>query len=119
MISSLPRPLSGRLPKNKTPRVVCGGPCKAIVRRQRIYSTHPQAPQPRITVNVVRTHMFDAYSFYEKSDPDHNRNFSRRWSERPLTPAEIDRLSDHELSVGHHQRAEMLAWRAAAMREAM
>jgi hypothetical protein len=61
---------------------------------------------------------FDAYSFYQKSDPDRNRHFRRPWSEREFTPAELDRLSDHELSVGHIARAELLAWRAAAMREA-
>jgi hypothetical protein len=61
---------------------------------------------------------FDAYSFCQKSDPDRNRSFRRRWCERDFTARELDRLADHELSVGHYQRAEMLAWRAAALREA-
>jgi hypothetical protein len=61
---------------------------------------------------------FDSYRAYEKSDPEANWHFRRPWNERGFTPAELDRLSDHELSVGHVARAEMLAWRAAAMREA-
>jgi hypothetical protein len=40
-----------------------------------------------------------------------------QWSERDITPAELDRISDHELSVGHVARAEMLAWRAAELRD--
>lgn len=61
---------------------------------------------------------FDTYRASAMADPEMNPHFSRRWAERAMSPAELDRLSDHELSVGHHQRAEMLAWRAAAMREA-
>jgi hypothetical protein len=69
-------------------------------------------------MNVERTHMLDAYSFYQKSDPDLNPHFLRPNLERDYSPAELDRLSDHELANGHVRRAEMLAWRAAALREA-
>jgi hypothetical protein len=72
--------------------------------------------QPRITVNVGETRMNDVFAYYEKSDPDRNRQFSRRWSERDLTASELDRLADHELQHGHVARAETLSWRAAAMR---
>jgi hypothetical protein len=61
---------------------------------------------------------FDSYRAYEKSDPFANPHFLRPNLERACSPAELDHLSDHELAVGHVQRAEMLAWRAAAMREA-
>ena len=60
---------------------------------------------------------FDTYRAYQKSNPDQNWHFRRSWQERQFTPAELDRLSDHELANGHVQRAEMLAWRAASMRE--
>lgn len=60
---------------------------------------------------------FDTYRAAAMADPERNFHFSRAWRERDFTPAELDRLSDHELSVGHHQRAEMLAWRAVVMRE--
>lgn len=62
--------------------------------------------------------MLDAAYFFAQSDPLANRHFRRRWFDRDFTAAELDRLADHELSVGHYARAEMLAWRAAAMREA-
>jgi hypothetical protein len=60
---------------------------------------------------------FDSYCAYKQSYPDNNWHFSRRWQDPEFTPADLDRLADHELSVGHVQKAEMLAWRAAAMRE--
>ncbi|GAB0119919.1 hypothetical protein [Acidisoma sp. 7E03] len=60
---------------------------------------------------------FDTYRAYQLSDPFQNRHFQRPCLDRAYSAAELDRLSDHELSVGHVQRAEMLAWRAAAMRE--
>ena len=60
---------------------------------------------------------FDSYRAYQKSDPEVNWHFSRRWQDRDFTPADLDRLADHELSVGRVQKAELLAWRAAAMRD--
>lgn len=59
---------------------------------------------------------FDIYRAAEMADPEKNFHFRRPWRERDFTPRELDRLADHELSVGHTQRAEMLAWRAAEMR---
>jgi hypothetical protein len=61
---------------------------------------------------------FDTYRAYQKSHPDQNWHFRRNWRERQFTPAELDRIADHELANGHVQRAEMLACQAAAMREA-
>ena len=59
---------------------------------------------------------FDSYRAYEQSHPDKNWNLRRAWRERRFTAAELDRISDHELANGHVQRAEMLAWKAAALR---
>jgi hypothetical protein len=62
--------------------------------------------------------MIDISRLAAMADPDSNPHFRRIWRESEFTPAELDRLSDHELSVGHAARAELLAWRAAALREA-
>jgi hypothetical protein len=58
----------------------------------------------------------DAYYFYQKSDPDRNQHFRRAWSEREFSAAELDRLSDHELSVGYLARSGELKALAATMR---
>lgn len=60
---------------------------------------------------------FDTYRAAAMADPERNFYFSRAWREREFTPAELDRLADAELQHGHAARAEMLAWRAAALRE--
>ncbi|MCB8877602.1 hypothetical protein [Acidisoma silvae] len=61
---------------------------------------------------------FDSYSAFKKSDPFANPRFIRPNLERDYSPAELDRLADAELAHGHVARAEQLAWRAAALREA-
>jgi len=50
------------------------------------------------------------------SDPDLNPNFTRQWSERPMSSAELECLSDLAASVGHWRRADMLSRQAAALR---
>jgi hypothetical protein len=56
---------------------------------------------------------FDAFS---QSEPAINRQFSRRWADRPWSPRQVERLARHEAAVGHTARAEQLAALAAAMR---
>jgi hypothetical protein len=60
---------------------------------------------------------FDTARAYAKSDPDRNPRFITPCLERAMTAPELDRLADAELAHGHVARAEILAWRAAAMRE--
>lgn len=60
----------------------------------------------------------DAYRAYQLSDPFNNRHFLRPYLERAYSAAELDRLGDVELAHGDVSRAERLAWRAAALREA-
>lgn len=60
---------------------------------------------------------FDSYRAFAMADPDLHPSFRRRWTDRPFTPAEMDRLADFELQHGRFGRAEQLSHRAAAMRE--
>jgi hypothetical protein len=62
------------------------------------------------------THVLDAFRAYTKSEPTANQQFSRRWSDRPWSPRQVERLAKHEASVGHLARSEELKALAAEMR---
>ena len=60
--------------------------------------------------------MSDSFRLAAMADPVRNPRFSRRWMGRPLSAAEIDRLADWEIGLGHHRRGEQLAHLAEQMR---
>lgn len=56
--------------------------------------------------------------YADRSDPDRNPNFRRRWHEpnRPNKPLAMDRQADLLLSVGQYIAAEWLSHAAAKLR---
>jgi alpha-beta hydrolase superfamily lysophospholipase len=56
--------------------------------------------------------------FYEQSDPDLNRHFSRRWTEpgHLTSPSALDRQADFLLFHGRTAQAERLAHAAEMLR---
>lgn len=58
----------------------------------------------------------DPSRYYRVSDPDLNPNFGRRWTEEPMTSAELECLSDLAASVGNWTRANRLSGQAQALR---
>lgn len=60
---------------------------------------------------------FDTCRASAVAAPELHPHFGHHRQPHQFTAAEIDRLADHELAVGHVNRAEMLSWRAAELRE--
>jgi hypothetical protein len=51
--------------------------------------------------------------------PNRRGNYChQQFDQSSLTPAQIDRLADQELFLGHHELAERLSRKASEMREA-
>lgn len=57
-------------------------------------------------------------SSVDHSDPIQNRQFRRRWTEKPTTSREMQHLADLEAAHGNARRAELLSWRAHMLRAA-
>jgi len=60
--------------------------------------------------------------FADQSDPTKNAQFLKFWGRRDRffhrqSPSDLDREADRCLADGNARMAEVLAWRAAAMRE--
>lgn len=61
-------------------------------------------------------------NFHDQSAPPQNPNFRRFWGRRDhffgaYSPADLDREADRLLADGNRALAEVLSFRAAAMRE--
>ena len=62
-------------------------------------------------MSAIRSHIAAA-----QSDPARNPFFSRRWSQLPLTPRQLEHAADLEQAHGNARRAELLSWRAHQIR---
>ncbi len=55
-------------------------------------------------------------NYSDQSDPKRNRHFSRRWTQQPMTAAQLEHAADLELAQGNSRRADLLSWAAHAAR---
>ena len=57
-----------------------------------------------------------AHIYAAQSDDEHNFHFRRRWSDRPMSPRDLEQAAEIEQAHGNKVRADLLAWAAHEMR---